>query len=119
MRISELSVKTQVSVHRLRRYESAGLIESRRQSNGYRDYEDKTVRHVIFIAMARDMGFALPRIADYLPCFKAGTLSSKEMVQAIHQRVAEIDAVMAEQQRLRQMLMDHIAWFHTQQRKSQ
>ena len=37
MRISELSAKTQVSVHRLRRYEAAGLITSQRLPNGYRD----------------------------------------------------------------------------------
>ncbi len=51
MRISELSAKTRVSVHRLRRYESAGLIDSQRLPNGYRDYDDKTVRYVVFIAM--------------------------------------------------------------------
>ncbi|MDP4772794.1 MAG: MerR family DNA-binding transcriptional regulator, partial [Limnohabitans sp.] len=50
MRISELSAKTQVSVHRLRRYEADGLIQSQRLPNGYREYDDKTVKHVIFIA---------------------------------------------------------------------
>jgi MerR family copper efflux transcriptional regulator len=119
MRISELSAKTQVSVHRLRRYESAGLINSQRQPNGYRDYEEKTARHVIFIAMARDMGFSLARIAEYLPRFKSGTLSPKEMIQAIHQRVAEIDTLIAEQRALRKMLVDHIAWFESKKRKPQ
>ena len=44
MRISELSAKTQVSVHRLRRYEADGLIESQRLPNGYRKYDEKTVK---------------------------------------------------------------------------
>ena len=57
MRISELSAKTQVSVHRLRRYEAAGFIASQRSPNGYRFYDEKTVRHVVFIAMSRAMGF--------------------------------------------------------------
>jgi DNA-binding transcriptional MerR regulator len=64
MRISELSAKTQVSVHRLRRYEAAGFIASQRSPNGYRDYDEKTVRHVVFIAMSRAMGFSLPFIAE-------------------------------------------------------
>jgi DNA-binding transcriptional MerR regulator len=64
MRISELSAKTQVSVHRLRRYEAAGFIASQRSPNGYRDYDEKTVRHVVFIAMSRAMSFSLPLITE-------------------------------------------------------
>lgn len=118
MRISELSAKTQVSVHRLRRYEADGLIESQRLPNGYRVYDEKTVQHVIFIAMSREMGFSLPFIADYLPRFKTGKLSAKDMIEAIRQRVADIDQVIAEHQSLRKKLIDHIGWFENKQRKS-
>ena len=117
MRISELSSKTQVSVHRLRRYEAAGLIVSQRLPNGYRDYDEKTVGLVVFIAMSREMGFSLPFIAEYLPRFKAGKLSAQDMIEAIHQRVAEIDQLMNEQKALRQKLMDHIGWFKNQARR--
>ena len=117
MRISELSAKTQVSVHRLRRYEAAGLITSQRLPNGYRDYDEKTVKHVIFIAMSREMGFSLPVIAEYLPRFKAGKLSAQDMIEVILARVAEIEQLMNEQQALRQKLMDHIGWFKTQARR--
>jgi DNA-binding transcriptional MerR regulator len=117
MRISELSAKTQVSVHRLRRYEADGLIESQRLPNGYRVYDEKTVKHVIFIAMSREMGFSLPLIAEYLPRFKTGKLTAQDMIDAILARVAEIDQIMSEQQALRQKLMDHIGWFKTQARR--
>ena len=118
MRISELSARTQVSVHRLRRYEAAGLIASERLPNGYRDYDEKTVKYVIFIAMSREMGFSLPFIAEYLPRFKTGKLSALDMIEAIHQRVADIDKVIAEHQALRQRLIAHIGWFENKQRKS-
>lgn len=118
MRISELSAKTQVSVHRLRRYEAAGLIVSQRLPNGYRDYDERTARHVVFIAMSREMGFSLPVIADYLPRFKTGKLSAKDMLEAIRQRVADIDQLIAEHQALRKKLIDHIGWFENKQRKS-
>jgi DNA-binding transcriptional MerR regulator len=88
MRISELSAKTQVSVHRLRRYEAAGFIASQRSPNGYRDYDEKTVRLVVFIAMSRAMGFSLPFIAEYLPKYQSGKLTPQEMIEAIHLRVA-------------------------------
>ena len=52
-------------------------------------YDEKTVKHVIFIAMSRDMGFSLPFIAEYLPRFKAGKLSAQDMIEAILARVAE------------------------------
>lgn len=86
-------------------------------SNGYREYDEKTVKHVIFIAMSRKMGFSLPFIADYLPRFKTGKLSAQDMIDAILVRVAEIDQIMTEQKALRQKLMDHIAWFKTQARR--
>ncbi|PVE07745.1 MerR family transcriptional regulator [Limnohabitans sp. Rim28] len=117
MRISELSARTQVSVHRLRRYEAAGLIASRRLPNGYRDYEEKTVRHVVFIAMSREMGFSLPFIAEYVPKFQSGQLTPQDMIEAIHQRVADIDQAIAEHKALRKKLIEHIAWFETRQRK--
>jgi MerR family copper efflux transcriptional regulator len=117
MRISELAAKTRVSVHRLRRYEADGLIESQRRPNGYRDYAETTVKHVIFIAMSREMGFSLPFIAEVLPRFKAGKLSAQDMIDAILGRVAEIDQLISAQQALRQQLMDHIGWFKTQARR--
>ena len=117
MRISELSAKTRVSVHRLQRYEADGLIESQRLPNGYREYDEKTMKHVIFIAMSREMGFSLLLIAEYLPGFKTGKLSAQDMIDAILARVAEIDQLVNEQQALRQKLMDHIGWFKTQARR--
>jgi hypothetical protein len=40
------------------------------------------------------------------------------MIEAIHLRVVEIDQSIAEQKTLRRMLIDHISWFETKQRKS-
>jgi DNA-binding transcriptional MerR regulator len=85
--------------------------------NGYREYNEKTVKHVIFIAMSREMGFSLPFIAEFMPRFKAGKLSAQDMIEAILVRVAEIDQLINEQQALRQKLMDHIGWFKTQARR--
>jgi DNA-binding transcriptional MerR regulator len=118
MRISELSAKTKVSVDRLRRYEAAGLIASQRQPNGDRDYDEEVLRQVIFIAMSREMGFSLAQVAAYLPRFKTGKLSSGEMIQAIRQRVAEVDEVIAVQKALRKMLLSHIGWFKSKKRKT-
>jgi len=73
---------------------------------------------VIFIAMSRDMGFSLSLIAEYLPRFKTGRLSPEEMMEAICQRVADIDKFIAEQKALRKKLINHLDWFQSKSRKS-
>ncbi len=109
---------TGVSPHRLRRYESMGLISSRRQANGYRIFSSQTSREVVFIDMSRQMGFSLDQIAIYLPRYRLGKLTADEMVEAIRQKIREVDAVIASQKKLKKLLLDHIAWFHERKRKS-
>ena len=118
MRISELSIQTGVSTHRLRRYESLGLISSDRQSNGYRTFNATAVRSVVFIDMSRKIGFSLDEISDLIPRYRAETLTAKEMVEAIQRKVQEIDELIASKKVQRQMLIDHIAWFKSRKRKS-
>jgi hypothetical protein len=40
------------------------------------------------------------------------------MIEAIQQRVADIDQVIAQHQALRKKLIDHIGWFKNKPRKS-
>ena len=71
MKVSELAQRTKVSVHRLRRYEAMGLIIAQRDTSGYREFTDRTVREVIFIAMSRDLGLLAQgrwRHIARLPC---------------------------------------------------
>jgi DNA-binding transcriptional MerR regulator len=111
MRISELAKQTGVSAHRLRRYEALGLICAERSTGGYREFGERTVREVVFIAMGRDLGLSLATLADAIPRYRAGTLTIEEMVFTLRRRIEEVDAVIAEQQALRQRLVDHIGWF--------
>jgi MerR family transcriptional regulator, copper efflux regulator len=117
MRISELSRRTGVSAHRLRRYEALGLIRAERGDSNYREFADRTVREVTFIAMGRELGFSLPALAQTLPRYRAGTLRIDEMIEQMQERIAEVDRVIAEQRALRKRLVEHIAWFRTRQRK--
>lgn len=118
MRISELAARSGVSAHRLRRYEALGLIRGTRTAGGYRDFAEATLREVTFIAMARELGFALPRLAELLPRYRARTLSIDEMVDGLRRRIAEIDSEIAERRALRKRLVDHIAWFDDRRRRA-
>ena len=117
MKVSELAERTKVSVHRLRRYEAMGLIVAQRDTSGYREFTDRTVREVIFIAMSRDLGFSLKDVGDTLPSYRAGTLTFDQMVALMQTRIAEVDAHMAAQRVVRQKLVSHIAWLKKRKRE--
>lgn len=111
MRISELARRTGVSAHTLRYYEGVGLLKAGRTAGGYRDFGEGAVREVTFIVMGRDSGFSLKEIGQYLPAYRAGSLSVDTLIKAFAERLADVDAQIARLQVLRGTLIDHIAWF--------
>ncbi|WP_234264435.1 MULTISPECIES: MerR family DNA-binding transcriptional regulator [Hydrogenophaga] len=110
MKISELARLSGVSVHRLRRYEALGMLPAARSPSGHREFASGAVREAIFIAMSRDLGFSLERVAQMLPRYRAGTLSFDDMKAFMEERIAEVDAVLAEQRALRRRLVQHVRW---------
>lgn len=115
MNISELAQRTGVSVHRLRRYEAAGLIAAERSDSGYRRFAERTVREVVFLRMGRELSVPLPVLAELLPRYRAGTLRLDQLAERLRERVAEVDAAIAAQRALRRKLIDHIAWCERRQ----
>ena len=67
MKISELAKRTNISTHRLRRYEALGLIKSTRSKNSYREFSESVVREAIFISMSRECGFSINSITYKMP----------------------------------------------------
>ncbi|WP_426305811.1 MerR family DNA-binding transcriptional regulator [Acidovorax facilis] len=115
MQISELARQASVSVHALRHYERLGLIRPHRRANGYRDYPASIKREVVFIAMSRQLGFALPQIARRLDDYRAGTLGIDDMVLALQERVAVLEQQIGQLQAQKQVVLDHQAWLQAQQ----
>lgn len=68
MKIGELSRATGVSSRALRYYEQQGLLQSRREANGYRAYGADAVQHVAFIQDLLKAGLTSEIIRDILPC---------------------------------------------------
>jgi MerR family copper efflux transcriptional regulator len=118
MQISELSRRSGLSVHRLRRYEAQGLIQAERSGGGYRQFGERALREATFMKMGREIGLSLKVLTEALPRYRAGTLSVAQMVEALEDRIAEIDALVAEQQALRAKLVDHIGWFRQRQARA-
>lgn len=110
MRISQLAQETGVSPHRLRRWESAGLLHAERSPAGYRDYPTASVREATFVSMGRDMGFSLSELASVLPRYRAGTLTADEVIRQVLARIDAVDELISEQQALKDRLVSHVAW---------
>jgi DNA-binding transcriptional MerR regulator len=68
MRIGELSERTHTSRRLLRYYEEQGLIASRRDSNGWRCYNERNVDRVRQIRGLLDAGLPTRIIRQILPC---------------------------------------------------
>ncbi|QKG85878.1 MerR family transcriptional regulator [Kroppenstedtia pulmonis] len=76
MRISELSVKTGVSIRSLRYYEEKKLITPQRLENGYRKYDGSDIERVKTIQMFLDLGLSTDEIGPILDC----TTSTADMI---------------------------------------
>jgi DNA-binding transcriptional MerR regulator len=82
MRIGELSRRSGVSARSLRYYEQKGLISARRESNGYREYDDSTVSRAETIHMLFGMDFPREVVQSVLAC-------TGEAPDASHDALAE------------------------------
>ena len=89
MRIGDLSAATGASPRALRYYEEHGLIDSGREPNGYRTYDDSAVGTVRTIRSLLDLGFPTELIQRILPCTgDAGPMAGD--CTALMTRVAQI-----------------------------
>ncbi len=91
MRIGELAQQTAVSRETLRFYESLGLIQARRSSNGYRDYDTAVVLLVHYIRRAQSLGFSLQEIGQRLPEIWQSAQPEMMIAEVLSQKLAEIE----------------------------
>ncbi|MDP2261944.1 MAG: MerR family DNA-binding transcriptional regulator [Hydrogenophaga sp.] len=117
MQISQLAAQTGVSVHALRHYEKLGLLLPARRPSGYRDYTEAMRREVVFIAMSRRIGFSLKAIAAQLPAYRSGRLTFEDMLEAMLERITDIDAQIGKLKTQRRAVVEHIAWMKIRQRE--
>ncbi len=72
MRIGELAQRTGASVRSLRHYERAGLVDARRDENGYRVFDARAVECVRRVRGLLDAGFTIPEILPLSACLVKG-----------------------------------------------
>lgn len=91
MNIGQASKASGVSQRMIRHYEAIGLIAApARRESGYRDYSDRDVHALKFIARARDLGFPVPEIGHLLALWRDKDRSSAEVRELALGRIAEL-----------------------------
>lgn len=105
MVIRELAQLTGVPAKTIRYYESIGLLpRPKRAANNYRQYTPADVERLQFIASARALGFSLDDIAEILAARDNGIAPCQRVLDAVAQRLTEIDRRIADLLTLRDCL---------------
>jgi len=100
--IGAVAKRVGVAIDTIRYYEREGLLpEPERRASGYRSYDEGAVRQLRFIRRAKDLGFTLEEIRDLLALSADRHRGVKAVKQRAEQRLAAIDARIAELTRVR------------------
>lgn len=97
MQVTELARRAGVSPRSVRHYDRAGLLDSGRRSNGYRDFGYRAVDQVREIKKLLESGLTVAEIVALQPCLTAegefdGCAESREILDAhVARLTASID----------------------------
>ncbi|GAB3671426.1 MerR family transcriptional regulator [Salinisphaera aquimarina] len=106
MRIGELAQRSGIGVETVRFYEREGLLpEPARGANGYRRYTADSSDRLVFIVRAKRLGFTLAEIRELLT-LQDGQGSRAQVMALAEHKLGEIDARLADLQRMRETLGD-------------
>ena len=102
MKIGELAKKAGCQVETVRYYEREGLLpQANRRASGYRMYEADDVRRLLFVRRAKALGFTLREIRDLLALSSQKSSDMAAMKAAALQKLADVEAKLAELNRIR------------------
>ena len=103
--IGTVAKRAGVPIDTIRYYEREGLLpEPLRRASGYRSYNETAIRQLRFIRRAKDLGFTLEEIRDLLALSSDRRGGVKAVRKRAEQRLASIDARIAELMRIRKGL---------------
>ena len=97
MNIGEAAKASGVSAKMIRHYESVGLFpEAHRTDSGYRQYSDKEVSTLRFIAQSRDLGFSIEQIRELLGLWQNRSRPSRQVKALAQAHIQELDQKLQE-----------------------
>ncbi|HZR02361.1 MAG TPA: Cu(I)-responsive transcriptional regulator [Burkholderiales bacterium] len=113
MNIGQAAQASGVSAKMIRHYEEMGLVpKPPRTRAGYRVCGENDVHRLRFIRHARSLGFATPEIEQLLSLWGNRRRSSAKVKELALRHIAELDARIAEMQRMKRTLEDLASHCH-------
>lgn len=117
MKISKAATASGCHLETIRYYERIGLMPSpERIGSGYRSYEHTDVERLRFITRGRDLGFSLEEIRSLLRLAQDPDLSCGEVDQLARKHLGDIQARLADLQRMASELTRTIGACHGDER---
>ncbi len=113
--IGELAKRAGVTPQTLRYYERLGLLgPPPRSSSGYRRYDERAWRDLVFIKRAQALGFSLDEIKEVLTIARAGRAPCQRVLELAERHVAELERRLSELAALRDRLATALARWRQQ-----
>ena len=109
MRIGTLARRAGVSASKVRFYEARGLLRPpARAANGYRSFDEATLKDLLTIRRAQSLGFTLEQIGGFLSLPPAEQAAKSGVVEAAEARLAELDLHLAEVHAQRRQVVEFL-----------
>lgn len=103
--IGEVARQASVGIETMWFYERQGLLEEpERRASGYRQYDQEAVAVLKFIRRAKELGFTLKEIKGLLALRLDASATRAEVREQAKAKVADIEAKIADLQRMRDVL---------------
>lgn len=113
MNIGEVAAATGLPAKTIRYYESVGLIDPPRRSDGnYRRYDESQVATLRFVHQARRLGFSVKEVAALVALWRDKRRASADVRRLAAAHLQEIDARIADLERMRRTLKTLIERCH-------
>jgi MerR family redox-sensitive transcriptional activator SoxR len=106
--IGEVARQAGIRTSTLRYYEQIGLLPPPERMNGRRRYDPTVLDRLRVIHMAQEVGFRLDEIQELFPRDKADQAFSARWHPMAQQKLAEVDALIARAQTMKQMLEESL-----------
>ena len=109
MKIGEAAAASGISERMIRHYEKIGLLDpAPRRDSGYRDYDERDLHTLRFVARARDLGFPIDEIKKLLALWNDRSRASSDVKALALARAAELKRKERELHEMRRSL-EHLA----------
>ncbi len=102
--IGEAAARVGLPVKTVRYYAGLGLVETIRRDNGYREFDDRALNTLAFVARARALGFGLEECRALVSLWQDRARASADVRALASRKLVEIDQRLADLAALRASL---------------